>query len=47
MKIIIDIDKKTIEIIEDDNIYEREWIYPEYTPPTWTYPDWKYPVITC
>ncbi len=52
MKIIIDIDKKTIEIIEDKYIYNREWHVPEY--PT-TYPttpdcpgrDWKSPNTIC
>ena len=48
MKIIIDIDKKTIEIIEDKYIYNREWHVPEY-PTTADYPrtDWEYPHTTC
>ena len=47
MKIIIDMDKKTIEIIEDKYIY-GEWRVPEY-PTTADYPhtDWKFPNTIC
>ena len=46
MKIIIDLEKKIIEIIEDDKIYSREWVYPDDTITTGSYPAWGYPILT-
>ena len=54
MKIIIDMDKKTIEIIEDKYIYDREWHFPEHptipeypTTPDYPHTDWKFPNTIC
>ena len=46
MKIIIDLEKKIIEIIEDDKIYSREWVYPDGTITTGSYLDWRFPILT-
>jgi len=45
MKIIIDIDKRMVIVEEDENTWDREWVYPN-TPDTTSPVPWTYPLIT-